>query len=125
MLDFRRHCNAALYSTGSAASGTVGSQNPFLLYWMGFKSLPIAVQTSVMLFPLFIIFGRLITWVFQTYFETEIIETEEEKRARLLSEHGWADVRETKKARLKAEHHARQAASVSKSKRAISFGDKM
>ncbi len=103
---------------GITASGSAGSFNPFLVYWMGFQQLPQAVQYGVMFFPLFIVFGRLVTWIFHIYFEEEKIETEDEKRTRLLAEFGWEDIRKT-------QHNIaqpRQASSVSKSKRAMSFG---
>lgn len=105
---------------GATASGTIGSSNPFLVYWMGFTSLPYSFQISVFLFPVFIIFGRLGTWIYMTCIYEEKIETEEEKRARLLSEFGWEDIRKGKLG-----PQLRQASSVNKSKRATSFGKRM
>jgi len=103
---------------GIAASGSVGSGNPFLVYWMGFQQLPQALQYSVFFFPLFIVFGRLVTWIFHIYFEEEKTETEDEKRDRLLAEFGWEDIRKNKY----NISQPRQALSVNKSKRATSFG---
>lgn len=98
-----------------------GSLNPFLVYWIGFKSVPEAVQNSVMLFPLFIITGRLVTWIFMTYFETEVIESEDEKRERLLSEFGWEDIRKPKS----VESEARQTPSLNQRNRKASFGKRL
>ena len=107
---------------GATASGSIGSSNPLLVYWMGFTALPIAVQTSVYLFPIFILTGRLGAWIYLTYFYTPPFETEDEKRERLLAEFGWEDIRKTKADR---EARQRQASSVSKSKRATSFGKRI
>ena len=105
---------------GVTASGTIGSNNPFLVYWMGFTALPYSLQLPVYLFPIFIIFGRLGTWIYLTFIYEEKIETEEEKRARVLSEFGWEDIRKTKQMA-----QPRHEPSVKRSKRAKSFGKRM
>ncbi|MEP6342542.1 MAG: hypothetical protein ABJ275_04435 [Maricaulaceae bacterium] len=105
---------------GATASGTLGSRNPFLVYWMGFTSLPYLFQIAVYLFPIFIIMGRLGTWIYMTCIYVEIIETEDEKRARLLSEFGWEDIRKGKLG-----PQSQHAPSVKRSNRATSFGKRI
>lgn len=105
---------------GAAASGTIGSSNPLLVYWMGFTSLPYSFQLSVYLFPIFIILSRLCTWFYLTFIFEEKIETEEEKRARLLSEFGWEDIRKGKLG-----PQPRHDSSVKRSNRATSLGRRM
>ena len=102
---------------GAAASGAIESSNPLLVYWMAFNLLPDSVRLSVVLFPMFIIMGRLGAWIYITYIYVEKVETEEEKRARLLSEFGWGDIRKGKLG-----PQPRHEFSVKSSKRSTSFG---
>jgi len=104
---------------GATASGTLGSGNPFLVYWMGFTSLPYLFQVAVYLFPISIIMGRLGAWIYITFIYVEKVETEEEKRERLLSEFGWEDIRKGKLG-----PQPRHASSVKSSKRDTSFGER-
>ncbi len=50
---------------GAGASGASGRGNPFAVYMDGFAMLPGWLQVSVILFPVFLIAGRLSAWIFR------------------------------------------------------------
>lgn len=74
---------------GASASGSTGRINPLAVYVDGFMMLPSLLRWAILLIPVFFLLGRLVAWIYLNFIKDEEIETEEERRARVVKEHGW------------------------------------